>query len=73
MGAPIGIRLPKHKIQDYFLDRMCKHISSWKAKHLSFTARVILIKQVLMAIPVYHQIYIHFPKGPLQQLYKDFL
>lgn len=36
LGAPIGVRLPKSKIQEYCLDRVGKRISSWKAKHLSF-------------------------------------
>lgn len=56
-GAPIGVWLPKHKIWDYYLDRVGKYISSWKAKNLSFTTHIILIKQVLVAIPIYHKMY----------------
>lgn len=76
LGAPIGVRLSKTQIQDYCLDWVCIRISSQKSKHLSLTARIIVIKQILMAIPVYHQMYMHFSTDAtmkLQRLCKDFL
>lgn len=68
LGEPIGVRLSRMQVQDYCLDQVCKRISNWKSKHLSFPARVLLIKQILMAILVYHQMYIHFSKEVANKL-----
>lgn len=38
LGAPGGVRLSRTQVQDYCLDRVCKRISKWKSKHLSFPA-----------------------------------
>lgn len=68
LGVPIGVRLSTTQIQSYCLDRVCKQISSWKTKLLSFISRTILIKHILMAIPVYHQMYMHFSTRAALQL-----
>lgn len=60
LGAQLGYNVYGRNIQDYCLDCVCKRISSWKGWHTSFGGKVILLKQVLMAILVYYMMSSHF-------------
>lgn len=76
LGAPLGFNILSQKLHNFCLHRVCKCISSWQTKHISFAGWLILIRQVLHAIPTYHLMYKHFTKSQdavLQWLYKDFL
>lgn len=43
LGAPLGYNVSAKKIQEFCLDRVCRLISSWKGRHISFAGKVILL------------------------------
>lgn len=64
------------KIQEFCLEWICKIISSCGGKSISFSGKLILIFQILFAIPTYHLMYAHFSQissEKIQRLYKEFL
>lgn len=68
LGAPLGVSFKPHQIQDFCLDRVCKRITGWQTKHISFVGKLIPNRQVMQAIPTYHLMYIHFNKAMSLQL-----
>lgn len=54
LGALLGSKIPPQKISDFYLDIVYKRVSSWHTKHISFTEKLILGRQILQAIPMYH-------------------
>lgn len=75
-GAPIHNQVSTTTLIDYCLNNVGKHISFRKDKHLSFVQRILSIKKILFAIPIYHMMYMYFSKSTafkLQQLCKDLI
>jgi hypothetical protein len=61
LGAPFGLKLTPQIIQDFCLDKVTKKLAQLSSLHLSYTGRVHIVKQVLMAIPTYHMMYSSLP------------
>lgn len=66
MGAPVGFKMPSQTITNFCLERVYERISGWQTKHISFTGKLILISQVLQAIPTYHLIQTQFTKTQVE-------
>lgn len=76
LGAPWGCKLSDGQLHNYCLDQISERLRTWSTKILTFTGRVLLIKHVLQAIPIYHMMFIKTPmatKKKLEQIFKDFL
>lgn len=58
LGAPIGVDLRSDQLHQFCLEKIGKRLSSWSLRLLSFSGRLILIKHVLQAIPIYHMMFI---------------
>jgi hypothetical protein len=54
LGAPFGVNLTTIAVQNFCLNKLAKRIIMLKPKCISFTRRVQLIKQVVLAMRVYH-------------------
>jgi hypothetical protein len=63
LGAPFGTNLASAAIQNFCLDKLAKRITALKPRCISFPGRILLIKQVLQAMPVYHMMYTHLQKS----------
>jgi hypothetical protein len=61
LGAPWGVGLSEAQLHTYCLDRISDRLRLWSARMLSFTGRVLLIKHVLQAIPIYHMMFVRTP------------
>lgn len=76
LGASLGYLVPQVKLLDYYINKLSKRIASWKEKNISFAGKIILIRQVLAAIPIYHRMASYFmttASNQIQHLCKDFL
>jgi hypothetical protein len=75
-GAPWGSQLSDLQLHQFFLDKISPRLCSWTSKMLSFTGRLLLIKHVLQAIPIYHMMFMKTPTKTvkqLEQIFKDFI
>jgi hypothetical protein len=63
LGAPFGTRLSTQAVQTFCLDRLANKIVKLKLQSLSFTSRLLVLKHILHAMPVYHLMYTRFPKS----------
>ncbi|CAN1266288.1 LINE-1 retrotransposable element ORF2 protein [Linum perenne] len=53
LGLPLGDRVPSCPSWAPIIDRVEKRLSNWKARLLSYGARLVLIKSVLACLPTY--------------------
>lgn len=53
-GCPLFVDRPNRRIFDPFLSKMNGKIEGWKGKFLSYGGKLILLKSVLQAIPIYY-------------------
>lgn len=76
LGTCWGANLALNQLHTFFQRKIDARLSSWSTRYLSFAGRVLLIKHVLQAIPIYCFL---FNKTPLETLkknscfFKDFL
>jgi hypothetical protein len=49
-------------------ERVQKKLSCWKAKHLSYGGRLILLNSVLSSLPMFMMSFFEIPKGVLEKL-----
>jgi hypothetical protein len=61
LGAPFGLKLTPLIIQNFCLDKLTKKLAQLSSLHLSYTGRIHIVKQILMAIPTYHLMYAQLP------------
>ncbi|KAL2642712.1 hypothetical protein R1flu_010299 [Riccia fluitans] len=54
LGALIGSGFKHDQLISFYLDRMVSRLNLWSNRLLSFEARVILIKHVLLTIPIFY-------------------
>lgn len=54
LGCPIGVQISIDKETKYLMDKVRKRVSHWANKLLTLQGRVVLVKDVLQAIPIYH-------------------
>ncbi|CAM6082402.1 unnamed protein product [Calypogeia fissa] len=76
LGAPIGWNLHPSSLHNFCLDHIGERLATWSSQMLSFTGRVLLIKHVLQAIPIYHAMLLSAPLSvctKIARLCKDFL
>ncbi|CAM6097625.1 unnamed protein product [Calypogeia fissa] len=76
LGAPIGWDLKPTVLHNFCFDKLGARLALWSARLLTFTGRVLLIKHVFQAIPVYHSMLLHAPDmvcTKMNRLCKDFL
>ncbi|CAN0862950.1 Putative ribonuclease H protein At1g65750 [Linum grandiflorum] len=62
LGLPLGARGCSTAVWEPVIRNVERKVESWKAKLLSFGARVVMIKSVLSSLPVY---YLSILKAPL--------
>jgi hypothetical protein len=72
LGAPWGIGLSEAQLHNFCLDRISERLKSWSARMLSFTGRVILVKHVLQAIPIYHMMFVKTPQQTAKKMERFF-
>lgn len=68
LGGPWGVGLADHQLHQFSLNRVSDRLKGWAASTLTFPGRIILLKHVLMAIPVYHMMVIHTPAATIKKL-----
>ncbi|KAL2633895.1 hypothetical protein R1flu_005374 [Riccia fluitans] len=70
LGAPIGSGLKHDQLISFCLDRMVSRLNLWSNRLLSFKARVILIKHVLLTIPIFYLSAIDITKKVVETIEK---
>ncbi|CAN1848456.1 Putative ribonuclease H protein At1g65750 [Linum perenne] len=68
LGLPLGARGLSEKLWDPVLTLVNKRLDSWKARFLSFGGRVVLIKSVLAALPVYYMSMLRAPAAVIRRI-----
>lgn len=58
LGLPLGKGLRSTKVWDPMGKRMDKKMESWKTKWLSWARKVIVLKKILSALPIYLMSYL---------------
>ncbi|XP_058726027.1 uncharacterized protein LOC131597339 [Vicia villosa] len=64
LGLPIGVNHRSKLSWQPVIETVRSRLSNWKHEHLSFGGRVVILKSVLTAIPVY---FLSFFKAPADQ------
>lgn len=54
LGGPFGNDISLVQLDNFAIDKVRKCINSWSEKTLSLSRRVLLIRQILLAIPIYN-------------------
>ena len=62
LGLPPLVGVDRTDCFQHLIDRVCKLLSGWKEKLLSFGGKKILIKVVIQSIPVYAMSVFKLPK-----------
>jgi hypothetical protein len=65
LGAPFGHNLSTATVQSFCLEKLAKRITSLKPQCISYTGRAQLVKQVLLAMPLYHMMYTYVQKSTI--------
>lgn len=70
LGIPFFMGSNKPSYWTRIIDRIKKRIYAWKARWLSFSSKIILIKSVLSAIPNYFISVLRAPSTVVEQIQK---
>lgn len=68
LGVPIFPGKRKMVYFEYLIDNVRRVLEGWKARLLSFSGRLILIKSVLNSILIYTMASAYVPKGTIKRL-----
>ena len=63
LGLPIGGDARRLSFWDPIIHRIKTRLSEWKAKHLSFGGRLVMLKYVLSSMPIYAISFFKAPSG----------
>jgi len=63
LGMPIGGDARRFSFWEPLIRRIKTRLSGWKAKHLPFGGRLVLLKSVLSSMPVYALSFFKAPSG----------
>lgn len=58
------LNVDRRKIEDH----VEKKLSCWKAKHLSYGGRLVLLNSMLSILPMFMMSFFELPKGVLKKL-----
>lgn len=72
LGCPIYIGKKKNCYFDNMLTKNVKRLNEWQGKMLTYGGKVVLIKSVLQALPIYTLTAINPLKGTINLIQKHF-
>ena len=73
LGLPIGGNLRRLSFWEHVVNRIKSRLSGWQSRFLSFDGRLILLKSVLTALPVYALSFFKAPSGIISSIESLFL
>lgn len=77
LGTPLGHDIDSRQLHIFVIERVKAHIlHSWSTKTLSFSGRILLIRHILQAIPIYHLLFMPISTSMsklVASILKDFL
>ncbi|MCH87824.1 ribonuclease H, partial [Trifolium medium] len=76
LGVPIIHGRKKKSLYEFIIEKVRKRLSSWKAKNLTFAARITLTRSVLAALPTYVMQTTLLPQGvcnKIEKLMRNFI
>lgn len=65
LGCPMGCKILVSKEAKFLLDKVRKRVFHWSNQLLSLQGRLVLLKHVLRAVPVFHLMALMLNKGVL--------
>jgi len=68
LGLPIGGEPRKLQFWYLLVEKVCSQLSGWKCKNLSLDGRLVMLKSVMSAIPVYFLSFFKAPSGIISSL-----
>jgi hypothetical protein len=76
LGAPWGFEIADTDLHNFYVAKISDRLKTWSKKLLSLPGRILLVKHVLQAIPIYHMMFIRLPNKTttrIKQICRDFL
>jgi hypothetical protein len=70
LGLPVGARSRSMSTWEPMLESIWGRLGSWRNKYISLGGRIVLIKAVLNAIPIFYLSYIKMPVKVWRELVK---
>lgn len=76
LGTPLGQDIDSRQLHSFVIEKVKGRINSWSAKTLSFSGKILLIRHILQAIPIYYLMSMPIPARTAKlvaSILKDFL
>jgi hypothetical protein len=70
LGLPLSIGKPTKEVLLPLVDKVADYLPGWKASLLNKAGRLVLVKVVLTAVPIYHLIALDLPKWVIKAIDK---
>ncbi|KAI0493816.1 hypothetical protein KFK09_023941 [Dendrobium nobile] len=68
LGVKMALRRLKKEDFQFIIDKVLKKLNQWDSKCLSLSGKIILVKSILLALPIYHSTHSLVPKKLLADL-----
>jgi hypothetical protein len=68
LGLPPLVGIDRSDCFQHLIDKVCKILSGWKEKNMSFGGKEALIKSVIQAIPAYVMSVFKLPKQIIKEI-----
>lgn len=70
LGMPLSLRRPRKIDYQPLIDKIARCLAAWKFKLLPLVGRLVLLKSVLSALPIFFMTCIHLSAWALEQINK---